>query len=287
MAKDTIIGQKSSLLLKGKTIDFSSPKTMGILNITPDSFFDGGQYGKSDALIKKAGQHLDEGATLLDIGAASSRPGAEILNPAMEWDRLAPALETILRQFPEALISIDTYHSMVAEKAIQMGAAMVNDISAGSMDADMLKTVAALNVPYAMMHMRGNPKNMQNNCDYSNITEEIFNYFSQKIDLLKSNAIQHFCIDLGFGFSKTLEQNHLLLHQLKAFEAFDCPMILGLSRKSMFYKLLETSPQEALNATTVGHTIALMQKQNMILRVHDVKAAMEAIKIVTLAQTLD
>jgi dihydropteroate synthase len=271
----------NTLNCKGKLIDLSTPKIMGILNITPDSFFDGGKYKDSKSILAQVKKMLEEGATFIDVGAYSSRPGAIHISEAEELLRILPIIDLLTTAFPEILISVDTFRSNVAEKCIEKGACMINDISGGNADVNMFETVTKLKVPYIMMHMQGTPQNMQENPTYANITQEIMLDFSKKAYLLKQLGLNDLIIDVGFGFGKTIEHNYELLQNLELFHELGCPILTGISRKSMLYKLLETTPEQALNATTVANTIAL-QKGSQILRVHDVKEAMEAIKICTL-----
>ena len=264
---------------KGKLIDLSSPKVMGILNITPDSFFDGGKYKNDAAILKHVEYMLNEGATFIDIGAYSSRPNADHISETEELNRLLPIVTLVLKTFPETLISIDTFRSHVAKEAIETGAALINDISAGKLDQAMLQTVANLHVPYIMMHMQGNPQTMQQHTNYNNLTKDILHYFSERIAAAKALGIVDIIIDPGFGFAKTLEQNYELLNKLELFKMIEKPLLVGLSRKSMIYKTLNTTANHALNGTSVLNTIAL-QKGASILRVHDVKEAVETIKLI-------
>ena len=264
---------------KGHLIDLSSPKVMGILNITPDSFYDGGKYNSEKAIIKHVEQMLLEGATFIDIGAYSSKPGADFVSEDEELARILPIITRVLKEFPEALLSIDTFRSRVAKECIQMGAALINDISAGKLDDTMLNTVADLHVPYIMMHMRGTPQTMQKQTVYNNLVKDILFYFSERIAAARQIGIVDMIIDPGFGFAKTLEQNFELLNQLELFNMLELPLLVGLSRKSMIYKTLQNSASEALNGTTALNTIALQKGAN-ILRVHDVKEAIETIKLV-------
>ena len=279
MAKDTVFWPKKTLNCGGKIINLSSPLVMGIMNITPDSFFDGGRYKNPLNAVTHAGELLSAGASIIDMGAASSRPGAGIIDPVTEQKRLMPALKAVVKQYPEAIISIDTYHSSTAKRAIESGAHMINDISAGHLDPAMFKTIANLQVPYIMMHMQGTPENMQHNPVYENLIKEIARFFSERIEHLKQLGVHDILIDPGFGFGKTLEQNYRLLGSLDYFSIFDLPLVVGLSRKSMVNKVLGVKPSEALNGTSVLHTMALQNGAD-ILRVHDVKEATEAIKIV-------
>ena len=268
-----------SINCKGKLVDLSSPKVMGILNLTPDSFYDGGKYKSENDILKQVELMLSQGATFVDIGAYSSRPKAQHISQEEELARLIPVLNIIMVHFPDILISVDTFRSKVAMEGIANGACMINDISAGSMDKNMFETVANLQVPYVIMHMIGTPQNMQHNAQYTDLVREIIFYFSQKIHKLRKLGVNDLILDPGFGFSKTLDQNFELLGKLELFSFLGLPILAGLSRKSMLYKLLGTNPEEALNATSVANTIAL-QKGSNILRVHDVKEAMEAIRIV-------
>ncbi|WP_372756247.1 dihydropteroate synthase [Mariniflexile sp.] len=264
---------------KGTLIDLSSPKVMGILNITPDSFYDGGKYQTEVTILKHVAQMLKDGATFIDMGAYSSRPNADHISESEELNRILPILKLVLKEFPETLISIDTFRSEVAKQAVEVGAALINDISAGKLDDNMLQTVAELQVPYIMMHMRGTPKTMQQHCNYNNITKDILLYFSERIAAAKALGIINIIVDPGFGFAKTIEQNFELLNKLELFKMIEKPLLVGVSRKSMIYKTLETTADMALNGTSVLNTIAL-QKGASILRVHDVKEAMETIKLV-------
>ena len=263
---------------KGKLIDLSQPKVMGILNLTPNSFFDGGIYSTENAIVDQVQKMLDDGATFIDIGAYSSKPNAEFVSEEEEMQRLIPVVVLLVQKFPSIIISVDTFRSNVAQKAIEAGAAIVNDISAGSLDAEMMKTVAKLKVPYIMMHMKGTPQTMQSLTDYDDIVKEIVFYFSEKVNAARSLGISDLIIDPGFGFAKTLQQNFEVMNKLELLQMLNLPLLSGISRKSMIYKTLQNSPQEALNGTTVLNTISLMKGAN-ILRVHDVKEAVEAVKL--------
>lgn len=263
---------------KGALIDLSSPKVMGILNVTPDSFYDGGTYKRDRDILDHVEKMLQEGATFIDIGGYSSRPGAEHVSDDEELLRVVPIIELILKRFPETLISIDTFRSKVAKASVEAGAAMVNDISAGRLDEDMMPTIGQLNVPYIMMHMKGTPQNMQEHADYKDIVHEVTYYFSEHIARAYSFGIKDLVIDPGFGFAKTLEQNYELLGKLELLKLMDLPILVGLSRKSMIYKLLKTDAKQALNGTTTLNTLALT-KGASILRVHDVKEAMECVRL--------
>lgn len=270
-----------SINCNGTLIDLTSPKVMGILNITPDSFFDGGKYKNETAIISQVAKMLVEGATFIDVGAYSSRPGAKHIVEQEELERILPVVKMLVKEFPEILISVDTFRSNIAEKCIENGACIVNDISAGSMDTTLFKTIAKLQVPYIIMHMQGTPQNMQANPTYKNVVTDILNYFSEKIYELRALGVNDIIADVGFGFGKTTEQNYTLLKNLDLFKNLEIPTLAGLSRKSMLYKPLNITAKEALNATTAANTIALL-KGTTILRVHDVKEAIEAIKIVEL-----
>ena len=264
----------------GKLVDVSLPKVMGILNVTPNSFYDGGKYFDDKSILAKVEKMLSEGATFVDVGAYSSKPSAEFVSEENEISRLLPVLILILQHFPETLISVDTFRANVAKNAIQNGACIINDISAGRLDDKMMATVAELKVPYVMMHMKGNPQTMQSLAQYENITREMVLYFSEKVAQARSHGISDLIIDPGFGFAKTVEQNFELLNNLELFQMLDVPLLVGVSRKSMIYKTLDTKPDFALNGSTVLHTVALQKGAN-ILRVHDVKEAVEAIKLVS------
>ncbi len=264
---------------KGNLIDLSQPKVMGILNVTPDSFFDGGINVSDVSILKKVEQMLLEGATFIDIGGYSSKPNAVEVTATEELNRVLPAIELIVKEFPNAILSVDTFRSNVAEKAIEFGAAIINDISAGSLDDQMFEVAAKHNVPYIMMHLKGTPQTMQSLAHYEDIIKEILFYFSERVEKARSFGIHDIVIDPGFGFAKTVEQNFELLNKLELFQLMELPALVGISRKSMIYKTLNTSPEFALNGTTVLNTIAL-QKKAQILRVHDVKEAMECIQLV-------
>lgn len=265
---------------KGKLVDLSRPKVMGILNITPDSFYDGGKFTSDKEILKQVELMLDQGATFIDIGAYSSRPNAKHISLDEELKRLMPVIQTVLVHFPEALLSIDTFRSAVARESVEAGACMINDISAGSMDKNMFATIAGLQVPYIIMHMVGTPQNMQHHTSYKDLVQDIIYYFSEKIFELRKLGVNDLILDPGFGFSKTLDQNYDLLNKLDCLAFLDLPILTGMSRKSMLYNLLQIEPDEALNATSVVNTIAL-QKGSNIIRVHDVREAIEAIKIVS------
>ncbi len=263
---------------KGKLVNLSQPKVMGILNCTPDSFFDGGKYKNESQFLQQAEKMLAEGADFIDIGAYSSKPNAEFVSEDEELARMVPVVELVLKHFPDTLISADTFRAAVAKAAVESGAAIVNDIAAGKLDDKMLETVGQLKVPYIMMHMRGTPQTMVKLTQYDDIVQEMLLYFSERIAAAISFGINDIIIDPGFGFAKTLQQNYEVLNKMELFKMTELPVLAGISRKSMLYKLLDITPQEALNGTTVLNTIALTKGAN-ILRVHDVKEAVETIRI--------
>lgn len=266
---------------KGELIDFSTPKVMGVLNITPDSFYDGGYYTNQKEILSQTEKMLKEGATFIDVGAYSSKPGAIHISEQDELKRIIPAIKSILKEFPKTIISVDTFRSSVAKETVANGAALINDISGGALDEKMFETVAKLKVPYILMHMKGTPQNMQKNPTYENIITELISFFANQIYTLHELNVNDVVIDVGFGFGKTIEHNYQLLKDLALFKNLDVPILAGISRKSMLYKPLGISPKEALNATTSANTIALLNGANL-LRVHDVKEAVQAINIVNL-----
>lgn len=278
MAKNTNSGPTVpfSLNCKGNLIFLDSPKIMGVLNITPDSFYDGGRYKEEKAVLDQVDKMCTQGATFIDIGAYSSKPGAAEVSEAEEQKRLYPILQAILKRFPDALLSIDTFRSGIAKAAVEIGAAMINDISAGQLDPEMIPTVGKLGVPYVMMHMRSTPKDMQEHTHYDHFLQEILSYFSQKIDSSKKHQITDIIIDPGYGFAKTTQQNFELLRESQLLNTFGVPVLTGLSRKSMIYKTLNATAEEALNGTTALHMQALLNGSSL-LRVHDVAAAKECI----------
>lgn len=271
---------KMNINCNGNLIDLTTPKVMGILNVTPNSFYDGGKHKEINSIIHQVDKMLSEGADFIDIGAYSSKPSAEFVSEEEEINRLVPIVKSLVETFPNIVLSVDTFRAHVAKAAVENGVALVNDIAAGLLDDKMLETVAELKVPYIMMHMRGNPQTMQSLTDYNDIVKEMIFYFSERIQKARSFGISDIVIDPGFGFAKTLEQNYEVLHKLELFSMLELPLLAGVSRKSMIYKVLENSPQEALNGTSVLNTIAL-QKGAKILRVHDVKEAVECIKLVS------
>ncbi|MFH6994046.1 dihydropteroate synthase [Flavobacterium sp. FlaQc-48] len=263
---------------KGELIDLSIPKVMGILNVTPNSFFDGGKYKNEDEIISQVDKMVSEGAAFIDIGAYSSKPSAEFVSEQEEIDRIVPAIELILKHFPEALLSIDTFRAEVAKASIESGAAIINDIAAGELDDKMFDVIAKYNVPYIMMHMRGNPQTMQSLTHYDDIVKEMLFYFSEKVNKARNLGINDLILDPGFGFAKTTDQNYEVLQKTELFNLLGLPVLAGVSRKSMIYKTLNNTAQEALNGTTVLNTIALT-KGAKILRVHDVKEAVECVTL--------
>ena len=267
-----------TLNCKGQLIDLKTPKIMGILNVTPDSFYDGGRFKNEEDVLIQVEKLLKEGATFIDIGAYSSRPGADFVSKEEELKRLIPIITSVVNNFPKSLISVDSFRSDVIKTAVEAGAAMVNDISGGQQDPLMFETVGALGVPYIMMHMRGTPKTMQQMTEYSDVIKEVYTYFSERIELARTHQIKDIILDLGFGFSKTLEQNFKLLEMLDYYKNLNLPILAGISRKSMVYKTLNTNANHALNGSTALHMVAL-QKGAKLLRVHDVKEAMECIQL--------
>lgn len=271
-----------TLNCNGHLIDLTHPKVMGILNITPDSFYDGGKYKDEKSILSQTERMLKEGATFIDVGAYSSRPGADAVSEDDELNRILPIVEGLLKEFPDSILSIDTFRSTVAENCLKAGAALVNDISAGKLDENMLPTIAKYKVPFIMMHMHGTPKTMNKQTEYENLLVDILKYFSERIAQARKLGIIDIIVDPGFGFAKTLAQNYELLSKLALFQTLGLPILAGLSRKSMIYKVLGTTAENALNGTTALNMVALMNGAN-ILRVHDVK---EAVECITLAERL-
>lgn len=266
--------------VNGSLLDLSVPCVMGILNITPDSFYAGSRMQTEAEIARRTEQILVEGAGIIDVGAYSSRPNAENVSPLEEMERLRMGLSVLRKVRPDAVVSVDTFRADVARMCVEeFGVAIINDIAAGEMDADMFRTVAELNVPYIMMHMRGTPQDMQKHPRYDNLLKEVFLYFARKVQQLRDLGVKDIILDPGFGFGKTVEHNYELLSHLEEFRVFELPLLVGVSRKSMIYRLLGTTPQEALNGTTVLDTICLMKGAD-ILRVHDVREAVETVKIV-------
>lgn len=266
--------------IKGQLLSLDEPQVMGILNVTPDSFYAGSRKQTEAAIIDRIETILREGASIIDVGGYSSRPDAAEVSETEEMQRLEMALQPLLQHYPDVVVSVDTFRSSVARQCVEKyGVAMINDISGGELDERMFDTVAQLRVPYIMMHMRGTPQTMQQQTDYEDVTADLLKYFSLKLERLFRLGLNDVILDPGFGFSKTLEQNYELMRHLSDFRIFGLPLLVGVSRKSMIYKLLGTTPEESLNGTTVLHTYALLQGAD-ILRVHDVRAAKEAIRIV-------
>ena len=278
-SKDTFFSTNLSLNCGGKLLDLSIPRIMGIINVTPDSFYDGGKYIDPKLAVDQAGRLLEQGADILDIGAESSRPGATPVSSTEEEERILPVLELIRRYYPDAIISIDTTRHSLAFKGIEKyHVNLINDISAFSGDHEMIGTISKLHVPYVIMHMKGTPSNMQVNPQYENLIDEIIAYFSEKVSILKKKGINDIIIDPGFGFGKSLDHNYQLLANLSVFQLFELPILAGVSRKSMVSKLLNTSAKKSLNGTTALHMVLLAKGAN-ILRVHDVNEAREAIEV--------
>ena len=278
--KDTFFSHKQSLICGGRILHFRQPLIMGILNITPDSFYHGSRLMDTENILKSASEMISEGADILDVGAYSSRPGSDGIPAEEEMQRLETALEIIRKTHPDILISVDTFRPEIASRVVNdFNVNMINDISGGDMDTGMFDTVAGLQVPYVMMHMKGKPSDMQEYAIYTDVVKEIIHHFSEKLRQLNKLGVNDIIIDPGFGFAKTIEQNYQILKQLEAFHIFNQPLMVGISRKSMIYRVLGTDPSEALNGSTVLHVIALMKGAN-ILRVHDVKEARETIKLV-------
>jgi dihydropteroate synthase len=281
-AKDTFFSKKHTINSKGKLIDISQPCVMAIINVTPDSFYENSRFPNELQVLEIVEEHISQGATFIDIGAYSSRPGAENISEIDEINRLKPILKAVSKNFPETLFSLDTFRSKIAEWAVnEYGIDLINDISGGTLDPQMFATIAKLNVPYVLMHMRGTPNTMQNQTNYTNTVKNIMVELSAKVAELNKIGVNDIIIDPGFGFAKNVEQNFELLNKLDIFKIFELPILVGLSRKSMIYKPLEITAMESLNGTSVLNTLALLNGAS-ILRVHDTKEAMEAIKLVNL-----
>jgi dihydropteroate synthase len=277
--ESNLFSTNRTLNIGGRLLDLRIPKVMGVLNVTPDSFYDGSRFEHEATILKQVGKMLEEGATMIDIGAYSSRPGAIEIPEKEELSRALGAITPIVREFPEAILSIDTFRSSVARAAVQEGVHMVNDISAGSLDPAMIRTVAELNVPYIAMHMRGTPSSMHEHTGYDDLMKDITDYFHERIQALAGSTVHDVIIDPGFGFAKTREQNFELLANLSYLKILGRPIMVGLSRKSMIWKTLSITPEDALNGTTCLHTLALLRDAN-ILRVHDVREAVEVIRLI-------
>lgn len=278
--QDTLFKREFSVNCRGRLLNLSEPKVMGILNITPDSFFDGGKFIEEKQITRQVKKMLQEGASIIDIGAVSSRPGSKPVSSKEESRRLLPFLKTLVKEFPHAIFSVDTFRSEIAQKVIEAGAAIINDISGGNFDKKMFAIVGELKVPYILMHMQGTPKTMQQKPVYKNVVKELIAFFQRKIDQLHKAGVHDIIIDPGFGFGKTTEHNFEILQKLSLFKILGCPVLAGMSRKSMINKVLKTIPQNALNGTTSLNTIALLNGAN-ILRVHDVKEAVETITLLS------
>ena len=283
MTKDKNFNPSNKIEVKNTSLDLSTPKIMGIINMTDDSFYDGGTNNNSNKTLKKETKFIKEGANIIDIGGYSSRPGARNISIKEEWKRIKDIIPIVNKNFPKTIISVDTFRSEIAKRAIENGAHIINDISGGSIDKSLFDTVASLKTPYILTHIKGNPENMQENPKYNSVINEITEYFQKKIKTLKSKGINNIIIDPGFGFGKSLQHNYEILNNLNKFKKFNLPILVGVSRKSMIYRLLKTNPKEALNGTTVVNTLCLLGGAN-ILRVHDVKEAKECIKIIKFAQ---
>jgi len=276
--QSNVFSTNKTLNLGGRLFDLSIPKIMGILNVTPDSFFDGGKFSREDYALARCEQMLLEGAAIIDIGGYSTRPGADDISISEESDRVIPILKKLVKTFPEAIFSIDTFRSTVAKAAVAEGASIVNDVSGGNADEQMHQTIAELNVPYVLMHSKGTPKTMTSLTHYENLVRDIVLELSKKISHMQSLGVKDIIIDPGFGFAKTIDQNFQLLISLDYFKVLEKPLLVGLSRKSMIWKTLSIKPEDALNGTTALNAIALM-KGASVLRVHDVKEASECVKL--------
>ena len=279
MATDSFLNPKTTLNVKGRLVDLSQPAVMAILNLTPDSFYKNSRSGSVEDMLLKVQGFINEGAKYIDLGAYSSRPGATHISVQEEIDRMLPAVEALHKHFPDAILTIDTFRAEVARASILAGAHIINDIAAGELDENMFATVAELQVPYIMMHMKGTPQDMQQDPFYNDVTLEVVTYFIEKVNRLRALGVKDIILDPGFGFAKSIEHNYELLRNMEDLKIFSLPYLVGFSRKSMVYKPLGSNAAEALNGTTVLHTIAL-QKGASILRAHDVKAAVECINLV-------
>lgn len=283
MTKNKNLNTPITIDCNSKLLDLSTPAIMGILNLTDDSFYDGGQHNSIKKALLQTEKMLDDGAKIIDIGAYSSRPKAKHISLDEEWQRLEKTLQIINKEFPQAILSVDTFRSEIARRSVDNGADIINDISAGNLDPHMFDTVADLNVPYIMMHMQGTPQTMQDNPHYDCIQKEVANYFLNKVKTLQQKGLRKIIIDPGFGFGKTLEHNYQLLNNLEELHTLELPLLVGVSRKSMVYKVLETDAKNSLNGTTAIHTLCL-SKGASILRVHDVKEAVECVKLINFAK---
>jgi dihydropteroate synthase len=274
-----IFSVNKTLNIGGKLIDLSETKVMGILNVTPDSFYDGFNYTDETSILKQVEKMVSEGADFIDVGGYSTRPGAEDISEEEELNRVLPAIIVITKKFPDTSVSIDTFRAVVAKRAVEAGASLINDISGGDLDNKMFETVASLQTPYLLMHMKGTPQTMAEEATYENLIKEIIDYFHQKIFTLHRLGVKDIIVDPGFGFAKTVSQNFELLDKLDCLQILGKPILVGLSRKSMIWRTLETSPERALNGTTVLNTIALLKGASLV-RVHDVREAKETIQLV-------
>ena len=279
-AKDTFFSKKYLINCRGSLLDLSLPRIMGVLNVTPDSFYDGGRYFQEKAISEQLDKLIAGGADIIDVGGYSSRPGADHIPVSEERDRIRPVLDLIRKKHPGLIVSVDTFRAEIAREVVEdYQVDIINDISAGEMDPPIFDAIAELQVPYIMMHMKGTPQDMKERAHYEDMMKEIMDYFSGKYDQLRKLGVNDIILDPGFGFGKTVQHNYQLLYNLNQFKIFELPVMVGISRKSMIYKTLDITPDESLNGTTVLNTIALMNGAN-ILRVHDVKEAMEVIKLV-------
>ena len=283
MTKNKNLNTPITIDCNSKLLDLSTPAIMGILNLTDDSFYDGGQHNSIKKALLQTEKMLDDGAKIIDIGAYSSRPKAKHISLNEEWRRLEKTLQIINKEFPQAIVSVDTFRSEIARRSVDNGADLINDISAGNLDLEMFDTVAELHVPYIIMHMQGTPQSMQDNPHYNCIEKEVVNYFYVKIKTLEQKGVNNIIIDPGFGFGKTLEHNYQLLNNLEELHTLELPILVGISRKSMIYKVLETDAKNSLNGTTAIHSLCL-SKGASILRVHDVKEAVECVKLINFAK---
>ena len=283
MIKNKNLNTPITIDCNSKLLDLSTPAIMGILNLTDDSFYDGGKHNSIKKALLQTEKMLDDGANIIDIGAYSSRPKSTHISLNEEWQRLEKTLQIINKEFPQAIISVDTFRSEIAWRSVDNGADMINDISAGNLDQEMFDVVASLNIPYVMMHMQGTPETMQDNPHYDCIEKEVFNYFLRKLKILKQKGLNKIILDPGFGFGKTVEHNYQLLNKLEDLHALEFPLLAGISRKSMIYKILETDVKNSLNGTTAINTLCL-SKGVSILRVHDVKEAVECVKLINFAK---
>ena len=283
MIKNKNLNTPITIDCNSKLLDLSTPAIMGILNLTDDSFYDGGQHNSIKKALLQTEKMLDDGAKIIDIGAYSSRPKSKHIYLDEEWQRLEKTLQIINKEFPQAIVSVDTFRSEIARRSVDNGADLINDISAGNLDLEMFDTVAELHVPYIIMHMQGTPQSMQDNPHYNCIEKEVVNYFYVKIKTLEQKGVNNIIIDPGFGFGKTLEHNYQLLNNLEELHTLELPLLVGISRKSMIYKVLETDAKNSLNGTTAIHSLCL-SKGASILRVHDVKEAVECVKLINFAK---